>query len=530
MAGEETEARGPEARFISPRDGLLILGLQLVLLIFRLGQIPLLGPDEPRYARVAVEMARAHEWVRPTLGGEPWLEKPALYYWLAGLGYRVIGENEWAARLPAVLAALLMTGFTGLLGARLFGAGVGRTAMIILATSPLVFGYARAATMDMLVAAFITGSSALFILAALGIAGRSAVPAAWVLMGAAALAKGPIGILIPIGVAVALGLWLRRFSLAKVVTPLSVALLILVAGPWFFAIYVDQGRHFVEVFLLNHNLERFTSTIHNHPGPFYYYLPVLLLGVFPWTVLVIPAAPAFVETGREERAALLAWLLVPLALFSAAGSKLPGYILPCLPPFAIILALSARDIRSGARPGALRAAGLLGLVVSAALVALVIRGAQAGEVWGRAALVPTSWALASAFGIARAFDRARRQGLRVLTIAAAGLLLLVTLVAPPVLSALQSGRRLFIPAQGREVLVLGAWRTAWMSGYFYNDGRVREVDSFETLVGLVNEGPRLVMFGPSEWIQAERQTRFRVVRLAEGPHGAILARASPQTP
>ena len=164
----------PEPRFVAPRDGALILALQFLLLIFRIGSVPLLGPDEPRYARVAVEMTRAHEFVTPTLGGEAWLEKPPLYYWLAGLGYRILGESEIAARWPAVFAALLFTGFTGLVGARLFGASCGRVAMLILATSPLAFAYGRVATMDMLVAAFITGSSGLFILSLLGIAGPSA--------------------------------------------------------------------------------------------------------------------------------------------------------------------------------------------------------------------------------------------------------------------------------------------------------------------------------------------------------------------
>ena len=192
----------PEPNFIPPRDGLLILGLPLLLLVFRLGAVPLLGPDEPRYARVAIEMARANEFVTPTLAGEPWLEKPPLYYWLAGLGYRVLGENEAAARWPAVLAALLLTGFSGAFAARLFGATCGRLTMLVLATSPLLFAYSRAATMDVLVAALITGATAALLLSALRISGPSAIPAAWVLMALAFLAKGPIGVLIPIGVAV----------------------------------------------------------------------------------------------------------------------------------------------------------------------------------------------------------------------------------------------------------------------------------------------------------------------------------------
>jgi 4-amino-4-deoxy-L-arabinose transferase-like glycosyltransferase len=177
-----------EPRFVPLKDAAMILGLQSLLLIFRLGNIPLLGPDEPRYSRVAVEMARANEFVTPTLAGEPWLEKPPLFYWLAGFGFRLIGETETAARAPAVLAALLLTGFTGLLGARFFGARCGRLAMLIAATSPLAFAYGRAASMDMLLAAGVTGACGLFLLSIHGIAGPKAAPGAWLLMGLATLA------------------------------------------------------------------------------------------------------------------------------------------------------------------------------------------------------------------------------------------------------------------------------------------------------------------------------------------------------
>lgn len=519
-------APAPEKNFIAPRDGMMILGLQLLLLLFRLGSVPLLGPDEPRYARVAVEMARANEFTTPTLGGEAWLEKPPLYYWLAGLGYRVLGETEAAARWPAVFAALLLTGFTGAVGARLFGASCGRIAMLILATSPLTFAYGRAATMDMLVAAFITGASGAFILSILGIAGASAVPAAWALVGLAVLAKGPIGVVIPAGLALLLLLLLRRFELRRVASPAALALSAVIAVPWFVAIYADQGFHFIEVFILNHNLERFTSTIHNHPGPVYYYLPVLLLGVFPWTGIAVAAGGALAAVRRDHRLAILAWMLVPLGLFSAAGSKLPGYILPCLPPLAIILALAARRlVKRDESAGAARAAGLIGLVAGAVLAALAIRGLRGGEVWGRSAMMPAVWVLATTFMASRAFQGARSDALRVLSTGAAGFLLLLSLVAPPVLEAMESGRRLFLPAQGREVLVAGAWRTAWMAGYFYNDGRVTELGSdWADRIG--GAEPRLVLFGPAEWRQVQGSARYRVLELAVGPRGNVLARVS----
>ncbi len=516
-------------RFVPLRDAALILGLQFLLLTFRLGQVPLLGPDEPRYARVAVEMARASEFVRPTLAGEAWLEKPPLYYWLAGLGFRALGENEGAARWPAVFAALLLSGITGLMGARLFGEGVGRISMLIAATAPLDFAYGRVATMDMLVAGFVSVATGLLILSQLKIAGKLALPVAWAVMAVAFLAKGPIGFLIPMGstgLLLALTSRLRVRALAALLSPRGILAAIAIAGPWVAAISLDQGRKFFEVFLLNHNLERFTTTIHNHPGPFYYYVPVLLLGVFPWTGLLAPATAAWSSLDPGRRSAVISWAAAPLILFSLAGSKLPGYILPCLPPLAIALAIGARRITQERSPTAGRIAGLTGVILAAALGAVAIRGLRADEPWGRSALMPALWLVATMFLVSRAFQAARRGVVRLLSISAAGFLLLLTLVAPPVLEAMESGRRLFIPAQGREVLVAGAWRTAWMAGYFYNDGHVAEVASLETALRMVDDKPRLLLLGPAEWRQAQKASAFTYLKLAVGAHETVLVRAA----
>src|SRR4051812_19690565 len=141
---------------LPPRGTALLLALVLGLLLFRLGATPLIGPDEPRYARVAVEMHRRHAWVVPTLAGRPWLEKPPLYYWTAGAAFSLLGENETAARLPSVLAALVLTGVTALAGARMFGAAAGLHAGFVAGTALLAFAYGRAAAMDMLLAATVT--------------------------------------------------------------------------------------------------------------------------------------------------------------------------------------------------------------------------------------------------------------------------------------------------------------------------------------------------------------------------------------
>ena len=516
-----------ERNYIDPRHGALILGLQFLLLAFRLGDVSLLGPDEPRYARVAVEMARGNEFVTPTLAGEPWMEKPPLYYWLAGFGFRLFGETEFAARLPAVIAALLMTGMTGVVGARLFGESCGRLAMIVAATSPLTFIYGKAATMDLLVAAFVTLATSFFLLRMTNTAGPSATHAAWLSMGFAVLAKGPIGVLIPIGIVIAACLLGRSPDAKRLISPLSFGLFLLVGAPWFVAIYADQGFRFIEVFILNHNLQRFTSTIHNHPGPVYYYLPVLAAGLFPWSILAFPAASSLRSLDSPAKTMLASWFLVPALLFSAAGSKLPGYILPCVPPLAIALALSTRTLSLREFRVSPRVAGLVGLAIAALLAALAWRSLRLGQPWGRAAMAPALWLLATMFITSRMLQRAPVPSTRVLTTGAAGLLLLLNLVAPPVVEALESGRRLFAPAQGREVLAVGAWRTAWMAGYFYNDGRVREI-GVEDGISRASRGPALFLLGPAELRRFETRPGLEVFRLAVGPRENTLALAGPR--
>src|SRR5689334_23505425 len=128
---------------LPPRAAALLLALVTALLLFRLGDLPLVGPDEPRYARVAVEMHRRGDWILPTLQDRPWLEKPPLYYWLAGRAFSSLGETETAARLPSVAAAIVLVGLTALLGARLYGAAAGLYAGFICGTGLLAFVYGR---------------------------------------------------------------------------------------------------------------------------------------------------------------------------------------------------------------------------------------------------------------------------------------------------------------------------------------------------------------------------------------------------
>ena len=515
---------------LPPRAIALLLALAAGLLLLRLGAVPLLGPDEPRYARVAVEMQRAHEWVTPTLAGTPWLEKPPLYYWLAGVAYRLFGENEAAARLPAVVAAVSLVGVTAFLGARLMGAAAGLHAGFILATSLLWFAFGRAASMDMLLSACVTLAVGLIALRLFGAAGSWAVPAAGAAIGLATLAKGPLGLLLPGLVVVGFAAFTRDLRpLRLALHPLALVSFLAVAAPWYGAILADQGRHFVDVFLLNHNVARFTSTVHNHPGPIFYYVPILLAGFFPWSGFLLPALAGTKPRREKLDLFLVLWLALPFAFFSLAGSKLPGYVLPCLPPLALLMGRAAARFAAGEEEdlpfwAGRRATAFVGLGLSALVGLAPFVLARMGEPAWKSAVPLGVWTVLVALAVARRIQSDSAGALRLLRVGGAGFLLLLTGAAPAVLARRESGRSLFLPAQGREVLAFGAWRTAWMAGYFYNDGRVREVADVSEIQIATATGPTLVVCGPGE--RRRLETDFQAIVLAEGPRENALLRVT----
>jgi 4-amino-4-deoxy-L-arabinose transferase-like glycosyltransferase len=517
------------SRDLPPRAALVLLALVLALLVFSLGAVPLVGPDEPRYTRVAIEMHRAGEWVTPTLAGEPWLEKPPLFYWLAGAAFSLLGETEAAARLPSVLAAVLLVFATSLVGARLYGSAAGLHAGFACGLSPLPFASGRAASMDMLLAATVTVAIGLVGLRVLGIAGRLAVVFAGAFAGLAVVAKGPLGLVVPGLVVGGYLLATREWRLLReILSPLPVAAFLAVGAPWYVAVFLDQGRHFLGVFILDHNVQRFTSTIHNHPGPPWYYAPVLLAGLFPWSGLTLPALWRTSPRASRPDLFVLLWLSLPFLFFSLAGSKLPGYILPCVPPLAILVGhLADRLVRERGLPEAYlsgRVAALVGLGLAALVAAAPAALFRLGEPLWRSAIPLGVWAVVVAFFFSRRVGGDTAGALRLVRIGAAGLLLLVAVVAPPIVERRESGRALFKGAMGRPVLAWGAWRTAWMAGYFYNDGKVREVEGATDVMRAVESGPALVLAGPSERRRLESMGSLEVHTLTTGVRQNALLR------
>ncbi|MGH9462802.1 MAG: ArnT family glycosyltransferase [Vicinamibacteria bacterium] len=325
---------------------LVLLGL--LSFFFGLGSVGLIGPDESRYAQVARGMLERADWITPHLQGEPWLDKPPLYYWAAAVSMRLLGETETAARFPAAIAAIATCFAIAFVGTRWFGFAAGLRSALVLAASLGMVLYGRAAIMDSLLTLALTiglGAYALYVMERPSLSWLVTALAA---IGAGVLAKGPLAVVLSLLIIIPFHLLDRvgpRSRSPRLTVPtathaiVSVASFLVVVIPWHAAILQRMGWEFVEVFFLQHNVDRFLTTVHRHPGPIYYYLPVLAVALFPWSAFV-PAAIARAMRGIEARRTfLLLWIVSPLVFFSLSGAKLPGYLLPVLPPFALLIGL-----------------------------------------------------------------------------------------------------------------------------------------------------------------------------------------------
>lgn len=327
---------------------LTLLILCGIFFFFRLGSFPLLGPDEPRYGQVAREMLTRLDVITPTLGGHPWLEKPVLLYWLMMLSMSLLGVTEWAARLPSALLAALATMIVYDTGRRVISAQYGFLSGLALSVSLMFAVFAHGATTDMPLAATMTLGLCCFFVFETRAARR---PHRWLLaayawFGAALLAKGLVGVVLPLAI---IGVyWLlthqwKRWREARWLAGLL--MLLAVASTWYVPVIARHGWTFINEFFISHHLERFTSNKFNHPGPIYYFIPVILIGVFPFTTFLVAAlmrlrwSLCHSEDVRDRlRCFAAVWVFLPLLFFSFSGSKLPGYILPVIPAAAFLIA------------------------------------------------------------------------------------------------------------------------------------------------------------------------------------------------
>jgi len=314
--------------------------MAFLLYFYHLQAVGMLPPDEPRYAAIGREMARSGDWVTPRLWGEPFFEKPALLYWMIGAAFRAGLGPDLSPRLPVALLAVAFLAFYWWILNREFGPRAAWYASLILGTSGGWLACSQVGVTDLPLAATF---SAAMLLALPWIARRDTalLPLASALFGFAVLAKSLPALVLAAPLAFRWR-WARDFLRLRVFAPfLAVAL------PWHLVCYFRNGRPFLYTLFVEHQFGRFTSGALLHVQPAWFYLPVLLGLLLPWTpLLVLLARPAAYHDSR--RLFLLLWLFFGLLFFSASVNKLPAYILPLLPAAAALMAV-ALDEAGGAR-------------------------------------------------------------------------------------------------------------------------------------------------------------------------------------
>lgn len=361
--------------------------------VWHLGSTSLVDETEPLFAEAARQMTVTNNWITPYFNGETRFDKPPLIYWLIALGYKTIGVNEWAVRLPSAISAIAITIF-GFYTLKNFGfthfkqtsfkqqKQLWLSAFIgsgLMALNPQSIIWGRTGVSDMLLSCFI--SCALFcffwgyvysnnkqkrvnynisFLAQRSLSNRLSLPNKWysafyVCLSLAVLAKGPVGVVIPLFIIGCFLLYTGQFwqVLRELKLFFGVAIFLIVTIPWYFLVWLENGQNYLDSFFYYHNFKRFTDVVDGHEAPWYFYFLIVLILFAPWSVY-LPAAISniqwwqrkyWIKQSRQNHLAIFAffWFICVFIFFSISVTKLPSYILPLIPAASILIALFWSD-------------------------------------------------------------------------------------------------------------------------------------------------------------------------------------------
>jgi 4-amino-4-deoxy-L-arabinose transferase-like glycosyltransferase len=336
---------------------LVCAALAAILYLPALGPPALWEPDEGRYAEIAREMVLTHDYVTPRDNWVRYFEKPPLVYWAEALSIKLLGPTELAVRLPAAIASVAEVAVTAALGEAMFGPAAGVAAAMVLALSPLFFGFARFATLDPALALFVAAALGAFQAAAHRPGFDDAGARRWFFLSAAmaaagTLAKGPVALVLTGAVGLA---WLlaerRGREILRMPWLRAIAIYFAIAAPWF-VLAAERNPEFLRFFVIHEHVERYLANAEHGWGP-YFFVVVVIAGMWPWIVFVpagvrqLMRAPdggggdgleqsSCRSNARSSLKFLLWWFGIILVFFSIPRAKLGSYILPALPPLAIV--------------------------------------------------------------------------------------------------------------------------------------------------------------------------------------------------
>ena len=315
---------------------LLLLVVVSFQILYGIGAAPLLDPDEPVYAETAKEMIRFGDYLSPRIYNEYWYDKPPIFYWMVAASFKIFGGfSEIAARLPAALMAIGAILMTALASARLFGARTGFWSGITMGTSVMLMYMGKASVTDTTLLFFVTAALFSFI--------HRHYWFMYIACGFAVMTKGPIGVVFP-GAIIFFYLLLthRLEEFLRMHVVRGLLLVVAVGLPWYGYMYAVHGMAFVNEFIGFHNVSRFTAPLHPVRAHWWFYLPVIILGFFPWTGLLVQSVRNAFYRSFGEEAQLLSffqvWWIFVLVFFSIAQTKQVSYMLLLTPALSTIIA------------------------------------------------------------------------------------------------------------------------------------------------------------------------------------------------
>lgn len=335
----------------SPKTLWTVLIAFLVVWFYMLGARTLVPTDEGRYAEMAREMVATGDWITLRLNGIKYFEKPPLQNWMNALTFSLFGLGDWQARLWTGLCGLIGILAASYTAFKFYGRRVAISTALILGSSFYWAAMGHINTLDM-------GLSGMMTLALCGLLlgqrdgasdqeQRNGMLLCWAGMALATMSKGLIGFVLPGAVLVLYTIWTRDLGLwLRLHMGKGLLLFFAITVPWFILVWQANPEH-PHFFFIHEHFQRFTSTVHKRGGAWYYFFPLLIIGIVPWLGLLLQSLFAAVRAEQnrfQAKKMLLIWSVFIFFFFSISGSKLPSYILPIFPALAILIACELEKI------------------------------------------------------------------------------------------------------------------------------------------------------------------------------------------
>ncbi|WP_353683742.1 glycosyltransferase family 39 protein [Thermodesulfovibrio sp. 3907-1M] len=319
----------------------IVFAIIIFISLLRLGSGRLFDVDEAVFAQATKEMIQSGDWITPTYNGEPRYDKPILFYWLMAFSFKLFGVNEFAARFTSALSGLILCAVLYFFIKNLKGEKQAFYTILSFAFSLYYFIYTHAAVTDMALSLFISISLICFYMSEEK--NKKFIYGFYIFSAFAFLTKGLIGIVFPFGIASVYLCIKKGFKGLKELYNLwAILLFLLISMPWYVAQILINGKEFIEQFFIKHHFMRYTGVISGHRGPIYFFIPVLIIGMFPWISFIGKAFKNFKRDALKQFS--LVWAGFIFLFFSFSTTKLPNYILPAIPAFSILISYGMIEV------------------------------------------------------------------------------------------------------------------------------------------------------------------------------------------